>query len=88
MVKEYRANYENKDGKAIMVHDMLNNFVEDDSGLKMGDLLLGDTLQDKVGIDESIEAENDGDLPDLVSIIMQGNSMNINTIYTALAMAV
>lgn len=88
MVKEYRANYENKDGKAIMVHDMLNNFVEDDSGLKMGDLLLGDTLQDKVGIDESIEAENNGNLPDLVSIIMQGNSMNINTIYTALAMAV
>ena len=87
MVKEYRANYENNDGKAIVVHDILNNFVEDDSGKKMGDLLLEDTLQDKVGVDESIEAENKDKLPDLVTIIMQGNSMNINTINSTLAMA-
>ena len=87
MVKEYRANYAKKDPQAILVHDTLNNFIEDDSGKKMGDLLLGDTLQDKVGIEASVTAENKEKLPDLVTIFMQGNAMNLNTIVTTLGMA-
>jgi hypothetical protein len=87
MVKEYRANYAKNDGQAILVHETLNNFIEDDSGMGMGDLLLGDTLQDKVGIEESITDENKEKLPDLVTIFMQGNSMNLNTIVTDLGMA-
>ena len=87
MVKEYRANYAKNDPQAILVHDTLNNFIEDDSGKKMGDLLLGDTLQDKVGIEESVTAENNEKLPDLVTIFMQGNSMNLDTIVTTLGMA-
>ena len=87
MVKEYRANYAKKDPQAILVHDTLNNFIEDDSGKKMGDLLLGDTLQDKVGIEESVTAENNEKLPDLVTIFMQGNAMNLSTIVTDLGMA-
>ena len=87
MVKEYRANYAKNDPQAILVHDTLNNFIEDDSGKKMGDLLLGDTLQDKVGIEASVTAENTEKLPDLVTIFMQGNSMNLDTIVTSLGMA-
>ena len=87
MVKEYRANYHKNDPQAILVHDTLNNFIEDDSGKKMGDLLLEDTLQDKVGIEASVTAENKEKLPDLVTIFMQGNAMNLNTIITTLGLA-
>ena len=87
MVKEYRVNYAKKDPKAIMVHETLNNFIDDDSGKRMGDLLLGDTLQDKVGIKSSVEDKNKEKLPDLVTIFMQGNAMNLNTIVTELGMA-
>ena len=87
MVKEYRANYAKKDPQAILVHETLNNFIEDDSGKKMGDLLLEDTLQDKVGIEASVTAENKEKLPDLVTIFMQGNAMNLSTIVTDLGMA-
>ena len=87
MVKEYRANYAKKDPQAILVHDTLNNFIEDDSGKKMGDLLLEDTLQDKVGIEASVTDENKEKLPDLVTIFMQGDAMNLSTIVTDLGMA-
>ena len=87
MVKEYRANYAKKDGRAILVHDTLNNIKDDDSKMGMGDLLLGDTLQDKVGIEASVTAENKEKLPDLVTIFMQGNAMNLSTIVTNLGMA-
>ncbi|MCR5587061.1 MAG: hypothetical protein K6F77_05970 [Lachnospiraceae bacterium] len=40
MLKEYRANYEKKVPLAVQAHDYLNIYVEDDSGKKLGDLLL------------------------------------------------
>jgi hypothetical protein len=86
-IKEYRANYRDGKAKAKIVHDLLNNYIEDDSNMKMGDLLLADTLQDKAGITASITSDNKEKLPDLVTIIMQGNIMVVNSIYELLAMA-
>ncbi|MCR5587057.1 MAG: hypothetical protein K6F77_05950 [Lachnospiraceae bacterium] len=40
MLKEYRANYSNKVPSAVQAHDFLNTYIEDDSGKKLGDLLL------------------------------------------------
>ena len=87
VVKEYRANYRDGSGKAVIAHDLLNNYVEDDSKKKMGDLLLEDTLQDKVGVDAAVTADPQEGVPDLTTIIMQGNAVNIRTIYCVLAMA-
>ena len=64
-IKEYRANLKAGKSKAVFVHDMLNKYTEDDSGKKLGDLLNEETLQDKLGVYESINAENPDKLPDL-----------------------
>ena len=87
VIKEYRYNLKEGKAKAIYVHDLLNNYIEDDTGMKMGDLLNSETLQDKVGVSESIEAENPENLPDLVTILLQGNAPVIKSIETVLLMA-
>ena len=63
VIQEYRANLKAGKAKATYVHDVLNNYTEDDTGMKMGDLLNSETLQDKVGITESVEAPNPENLP-------------------------
>ena len=55
--------------------------------MKMGDLLNSETLQDKVGITESVEAENPDNLPNLVTILMQGNAQVIKSAEILLSMA-
>ncbi|MCR5587059.1 MAG: hypothetical protein K6F77_05960 [Lachnospiraceae bacterium] len=40
MLKEYRTNYNNNVACAVQAHDFLNTYIEDDSGKKLGDLLL------------------------------------------------
>ena len=87
VIKEYRANLKDGKTKATYVHDLLNNYIEDDTGMKMGDLLNSETLQDKVGIEKSIEAENPENLPNLITILMQGNTQVIKSIETLLSMA-
>ena len=87
IIKEYRSNLKDGKSKAKYVHDMLNNYVDDDTKMKMGDLLNSTTLQDKVGVSESIEAPNPENLPNLVTILMQGNTQVIKSIETLLSMA-
>ncbi len=87
VIKEYRANLKADKTKATVVRDLLNNYIEDDSGMKMGDLLNGETLQDKVGIIESIEAKNPNKLPDLITILMQGNAQVIKSVEVLLSLA-
>ena len=87
VIKEYRANLKAGKPKATYVHDVLNNYIEDDTKMKMGDLLNSTTLQDKVGIDKSVEAENPDNLPNLVTILMQGNTQVIKSVETLLSMA-
>ena len=40
MIESYRNNYKNKIKTSIQAHDMLNGYIDDDSGKKIGDLLL------------------------------------------------
>ena len=87
VVKEYRANYEAGRMRAVYVHDLLNKYTDDDTGMKLGDLFLADTLQDKVGIQESITAENKDNLPDLITILLQGNSEVVKSVELLLSMA-
>ena len=87
VIKEYRLNYENGKSKAIVVHDILNNYYEDDTGMPMGDLLLADTLQDRLGISGSIGKANPDNLPDLITILLQGNAQVIKSIEVLLSMA-
>ena len=87
VIKEYRNGYKNGSFRAKVVHDILKYYIEDDSKKNMGDLLLEDTVQDKVGIDNSINTDNKANQPDLVDIVMQGNSRAIKNIYALVAMA-
>ena len=87
VIREYRTNLKNGKAKATYVHDLLNYYTEDDTNMKMGDLLNSETLQDKVGIEESVEAENPDNLPNLVTILMQGNAQVIKSAEILLSMA-
>ena len=87
VIKEYRANLKAEKAKATYVHDLLNNYKDDDTGMKLGDLLASETLQDKLGIAKSIDAENPDNLPNLVTILMQGNAQVIKSMEFLLSMA-
>ena len=86
-ITEYRANLKAGKARAAFVHDMLNKYTEDDSGKKLGDLLNEETLQDKLGITESINAENPDKLPDLITLLMQGNTAVLNSVEKLLAIS-
>ena len=86
-IREYRMNLKAGKAKATAVHDLLNKYTDDDSGKKLGDLFNSETLQDKVGVNKSITDENKGKLPDLLTILMQGNSAYILTIENMLSLA-
>ena len=87
VIREYRANLKAGKTKATYVHDLLNYYKDDDTGMLMGDLLNSETLQDKVGVAQSIEAENPDKLPDLVTILLQGNAQVIKSMEVLLSMA-
>ena len=86
-IREYRANLKAGKTKATAVHDLLNKFTDDDSGKPLGDLFNSETLQDKVGITKSITDKNSGKLPDLLTILMQGNAAYIRVVESLLAVA-
>ena len=87
VIREYRTNLKAGKTRAVYVHDLLNNYKDDDTGMLMGDLLNSETLQDKVGAAQSIEAQNPDKLPDLVTILLQGNAQVIKSMETLLSMA-
>ena len=86
-ITEYRTNYKAGKARAVFVHDMLNKYTEDDSGKKLGDLINSETLQDKLGITESINADNPDKLPDLITLLMQGNTAVLNSVEKLLAIS-
>ena len=43
-INEYRQNYEAGVQRALYIHDILNKFLDDDTGMGLGDLLLSDTV--------------------------------------------
>ena len=87
VIGEYRENLKNNKTRAVVAHDILNNYIDDDTKMKMGDLLNSETLQDRVGINKSVNAENPDNLPDLLTILLQGNAQVINSIETLLSLA-
>ena len=87
VIKEYRANYDAGKTRAVYVHDLLNKYTDDDTSMKLGDLFLADTLQDEVGIQKSITAKNEKNLPDLITILLQGNSEVVKSLEILLSMA-
>jgi len=86
-IREYRVNLKAGKEKAKVIRGILNKLTDDDTGMKMGDLLNSETLQDKVGIKQSINHQNPDKLPDLLTIFMQGNSYLITMIETLLAIS-
>ncbi len=86
-IMEYRANYRDGKAKATAVHDLLNKLTDDDSGMGLGDLFNSKTFQDKAGVAKSVTAENTEKLPDLLTILMQGNSSYIHIIESLLAVS-
>ena len=91
-VKEYRDNYngtnENNKLKALYVHDMLNMYVDDDSGMGLGDLFLKTTAEE-LGLDK-YNALSDKDKKKygcLTTILMQGQASTILFIEQMLTMA-
>lgn len=87
VIREYRVNLQNNKPKAKVVHDILNKFVDDDSGMKLGDLFNSETLQDKYGVLRSTRAYNPNKIPDIIRIFLQGNSYLIATVESLLAIA-
>ena len=91
-LREYRENYHSANAvlqaKAQYVHDALNKFTEDDSGLPLGDLLLNETKEELgeaayAALGES-EQKNHADL---CKILLQGNQMLIPQIKLLIAAA-
>ena len=50
MLGEYRTNYKNGVKSAVMAHDFMNGYIEDDSGRLLGDLLLEISDSDLVNV--------------------------------------
>ena len=87
VIREYRANLRDNKPKATLVREILNKFIDDDTGMHLGDLFNSVTLQDRLGVVGSINRVNPDKLPDLLTIFMQGNSYIIYMIESVLAIA-
>ena len=87
VIREYRANLAAGKSRAVYVHDLLNKYTDDDTGMAMGDLLNSETFQDRIGVMESVGTENTENLPDLVTILLQGNTQVIRSMELLLSMA-
>ena len=73
-VNEYRENYDADVQRAVYIHDVLNKFIDDDTGKGLGDLLLNETkyeMGDKAynDLSESDKSEH----ADIVTILAQSN---------------
>ena len=82
-LKEYRENYEAKKPKALIAHDNLNKYTDDDSGdAPLGDLLLK-PIREEMSEEDYKKAEKEH--ADMTTIMMQGNLDIVHEIMTYLA---
>ena len=82
-LKEYRENYEAKKPKALIAHDKLNKYTDDDSdNAPLGDLLLK-PVKEEMTEDEYEKAK--AEHADMTTIMMQGNLEIVHEIMTYLA---
>ena len=87
-VNEYRTNYNNGSQRAKAAHDMLNMLVDDDTSMKMGDLLLNKikeeyTDEDYAALSDEVKSKT----ADMTTILMQANSSAVLTIEQTIAIA-
>lgn len=77
MLQEYRENYDSDNeynkAKADYVHDILNKFIDDDTGKGLGDLFLNETREELGAAYNSLSAAQKKDHADLITIISQSN---------------
>ena len=77
MLKEYRENMDSDNeynkAKATYVHDILNKFMDDDTGKGLGDLFLNETKQELGDEYNNLSVEQKKEHADLITIISQSN---------------
>ena len=78
-VNEYRTNYNTGEGankdKAVLMHDVMNMFRDDDTGSGLGDLLLEKTKDEYTDEEyEQVLPDDRSKIADLTAILMQGQT--------------
>lgn len=74
MISEYRQNFENDNERAHYVRGVLNKFIDDDTGFRLGDLLLEETKYEMSDEEyNSLSREDKKHHADLVTILAQCN---------------
>ena len=90
-IQEYRANYvsANQDSKARadFAYDMLNRMVDDDTGMKMGDLFLNESKEELGDAYDKLSDTEKKRHGDLTTIFMQSNGKLLYTMESMLARA-
>ena len=77
-INEYRANYKSKikanKERAVYMHDLLNKFIDDDTGKPLGDLLLNKTkFEMNDAVYNELTPEKQKEHADILTIISQAN---------------
>ena len=71
---EYRENYEAGVPRAVYIHDVLNKFIDDDTGKGLGDLLLNETKYEMGDAAyNALSGEEKKNHADILTIIAQSN---------------
>ena len=87
-VNEYRNNYNDKKGRAVTAHDLLNLIYEDDTQQYMGDLLLNKIKEEYSDKEwNALSSDEQSKIADMTTILMQGNSDLVLVIEQVIALA-
>ena len=72
-VKEYRQNYNAGIQRAVYIHDILNKFIDNDTGSGLGELLLNETKYEMGGAYDNLSDARKKEHADILTIIAQSN---------------
>ena len=87
-LQEYRQNYAAGNKRAVAAYQLLNEFIDDDTGKTFGDLLLN-PLKEEMSQDEynALSPEQRKDHGDFTTIFLQGNALAVMSIERIVSMA-
>lgn len=87
-LQEYRDNYAAGNKRAIAAYHLLNEFIDDDTGKRLGDLFLNPMVEELDPADyTALTAEQRKDHADFTTIFLQGNALAVMAIEKTVAMA-
>ena len=87
-LQEYRQNYAAGNKRAIAAHNLLNEFIDDDTGKKLGDLFLNPMVEElEPGKYDSLLPEQRKNHANFTTIMLQGNALAVVTIEGIVSMA-